>query len=311
MEIRDFKIVVKTFRRNNPLYSVPTSSPDDFHKTYGFDSIKSLEFLTQWGYQKVNDVSAFRMTPGVWATVRPSEYVWIRSVCTGEVLEDGNTVSTGPAKYGNKNQLWKIEFVHNPFAYPYIYAVISNCASHKCLTAQRRDDILEPRGSSLSWCEDRLLTDRPRSRKAIIGSVIEDDGIWPLIKSLILDIIVVVGNADPHYRQKWNLLLYGKVFMLINEDRRMAAEVCLQHKTLNRCPVTLASLRFQRRQAWIIQAPPSPHSDFILFTYRAGYLSVNKESSSKKVQAPAKVSAVLYNRNLVDSIAQFCSPVPY
>ena len=176
MEIRDFKVVVKTLRRNNTLYSGPTSSPDNFHTTYGFDSIKSTEFLTQWGYRKVSDVSAFRMTPDIWRSVRPSEYVWIRSVCTGEVLEDGNTVCTGPAHYGNKTQLWKIEYVHNPFAYPYIYAVISNCISQKYLTAQRRDDALEPGGSPLSWSEDRLLTDRPSSRKAIIGNVLDDDG---------------------------------------------------------------------------------------------------------------------------------------
>ena len=121
----------------------------------------------------------------------------------------------------------------------------------------------------------------------------------------------LVGNADPHYRQKWNLLLYGKVFLLINEDRRMAAEVCLQHKSSLKCPVTQAPLRFQRRQAWIIQAPPSPHSDFILFTYRAGFLTFKKENLSHSINAPLKIAAVLYNRNLVDSITQFCSPLPY
>ena len=118
-----------------------------------------------------------------------------------------------------------------------------------------------------------------------------------------------MGNADPHFHQKWNLLQYGKVFMLINDDRRMAAEVCLQHRIANRVPVTLAPLRFQRRQAWIIQAPPSPHSDFILFTYRAGFASIKKGYSYSKVKAPVKVSAVLYNRHLVDSIAQFCCPL--
>ena len=177
MEIRDFKIVVKTLRKTSSIYSAPAI--DKFHETFGFDSIKTLEFLSQWGYRHLNDVSAFRMTPDVWMAVRPREYVWIRSVCTGDVLEDGNhAVCAGPPQYGNKNQLWKIEFVHNSFAYPYIYAVISNCVSRKCLTAQRRDDIVEPGGLPLYCCEDRLITDRPSSRKAIIGKFVVDDGIW-------------------------------------------------------------------------------------------------------------------------------------
>ena len=181
MVIRDFKVVVKTLSKSFPLYSLPSIGNDSFLKNYGFDSIKTLEFVSQWGYRGLNNVSAFRMTPDIWAAIRPSEFIWIRSVCNGEVLEDGATVVTRPPEYGNTNQLWKIDYVHNPFAYPYLYAVISSYAAHKCLTAQRRDDVLVRDETQLSWCEDQVLTDKPRSRSAIIGSNADSECIRYLI----------------------------------------------------------------------------------------------------------------------------------
>ena len=91
----------------------------------------------------------------------------------------------------------------------------------------------------------------------------------------------------------------------------MALESCLQHKTSRGFPATMSPLRFQRRQAWIIQSPPSPHSDFILFMYRSGFLNLSKFDDFSVVKTTRSISNVFYNRNLIDNISQFCSPIPY
>ena len=91
----------------------------------------------------------------------------------------------------------------------------------------------------------------------------------------------------------------------------MALESCLQHKISRGFPATMSPLRFQRRQAWIIQSPPSPHSDFILFMYRSGFLNLSKFDDFPVVKTTRSISNVFYNRNLIDNISQFCSPIPY
>jgi hypothetical protein len=171
-DILDLKFVVKT----KPPFIQPTSSIE-FDTQYGYTSIKSNEFtLNRWG-RSLSQISIARLTLDSYKRMFGEDLLLIRSVSTQQLLQHTQHkrgVTSALEKYLSKIQYWKIEYIVNPYSYPYVFAVIQNVATNAYLTVQRYDEVT-PQGFP-SWCDTCMMADNTSSRKAIVGDIDQEEG---------------------------------------------------------------------------------------------------------------------------------------
>lgn len=298
MEITDCKLVLKARAPVTLSPSSPVPVNSTFLTQWAYESIKSDVFLAPWALT-ANKVSLIQLSSNALHRNFGKNSVWIRSVCTGHALEADSSVASNTISAKNSprtipSQLWHLEFIVNEYTHPYQFIIIRNAATGKLLTMQRRDDTMTSDNPLEMSGDTTVHLDSENSRRPS----------WAMHQG-------PESHADTLFNQKWLILVYGKVYLLYmisSAAENLALEVSLQDRRAG--AVALRRLAFERRQAWIIQIPPSAREKFILFLYAAEFQSLSSSlgrwaGGGKLRCGRPVVASVLGNEDVTRCIAKF------